>query len=308
MRRHGQLVERRQIEEIAARARRARLPRQPGLRRSARRHRRRLPRLADPAGHPRRRRLRGATPSSCARCSTASSRRRTGPARSARPRAAASEVRGADRAPHRLPSRRPRLRVGLSRAGRALRCRSLRDLRHLPRRHGAPVRAHAQGLRDPARRRSRSTATSSTPSRSARVRTASAPSWPIASSTRSSSRPSSSAISSPTGATSDRAGADELRSRGAAPRPAPGRRSARSQLPRRARRDDRRQRAASRVDRRRRSGPRRTALRRPRAGRAPELARIEREDTDDARAVAAGDPDAFFESVASDGDRRRICG
>jgi len=41
---------------------------------------------------------------------------------------------------------------------------------------------------------------------------------------------------------------------------------------------------------------------------APELARIEREDTVMLESVAAGDPDEFFESVASDGDRRRICG
>ena len=41
---------------------------------------------------------------------------------------------------------------------------------------------------------------------------------------------------------------------------------------------------------------------------APELARIEREDTVMLESVAGGDPDAFFESVASDGDRRRICG
>ena len=41
---------------------------------------------------------------------------------------------------------------------------------------------------------------------------------------------------------------------------------------------------------------------------SPELALIEREDTAMLESVAAGDPDAFFESVASDGDRRRICG
>ena len=41
---------------------------------------------------------------------------------------------------------------------------------------------------------------------------------------------------------------------------------------------------------------------------SPELARIEREDTAMLESVAAGDPDAFFESIASDGDRRRICG
>jgi len=41
---------------------------------------------------------------------------------------------------------------------------------------------------------------------------------------------------------------------------------------------------------------------------APELARIEREDVAMLESVAAGDPQAFFESVASDGDRRRICG
>jgi hypothetical protein len=41
---------------------------------------------------------------------------------------------------------------------------------------------------------------------------------------------------------------------------------------------------------------------------APELARIEREDTAMLESVAGGDPDGFFESVASDGDRRRICG
>jgi MEMO1 family protein len=41
---------------------------------------------------------------------------------------------------------------------------------------------------------------------------------------------------------------------------------------------------------------------------APELARIEREDTVMLESVAGGDPDAFFEAVASDGDRRRICG
>ena len=41
---------------------------------------------------------------------------------------------------------------------------------------------------------------------------------------------------------------------------------------------------------------------------APELARIEREDTAMLESVEAGDPHAFFESVAGDGDRRRICG
>jgi len=41
---------------------------------------------------------------------------------------------------------------------------------------------------------------------------------------------------------------------------------------------------------------------------APELARIEREDVAMLESVAAGNPQAFFESVASDGDRRRICG
>jgi MEMO1 family protein len=41
---------------------------------------------------------------------------------------------------------------------------------------------------------------------------------------------------------------------------------------------------------------------------ASDLARIEREDTAMLEWVAAGDPHAFFESVASDGDRRRICG
>jgi MEMO1 family protein len=41
---------------------------------------------------------------------------------------------------------------------------------------------------------------------------------------------------------------------------------------------------------------------------APELARIEREDGVMLETVAAVDPDAFFDSVARDGDRRRICG
>jgi len=41
---------------------------------------------------------------------------------------------------------------------------------------------------------------------------------------------------------------------------------------------------------------------------APELARIEREDTAMLESVEACDPSAFFESVASDRDRRRICG
>jgi MEMO1 family protein len=41
---------------------------------------------------------------------------------------------------------------------------------------------------------------------------------------------------------------------------------------------------------------------------APELARIEREDADMLETVAAADPNAFFDSVAQDGDRRRICG
>ena len=39
-----------------------------------------------------------------------------------------------------------------------------------------------------------------------------------------------------------------------------------------------------------------------------ELARIEREDRVMLAAVEAGDPHAFVESVAADGDRRRICG
>ena len=41
---------------------------------------------------------------------------------------------------------------------------------------------------------------------------------------------------------------------------------------------------------------------------APELARIEREDSDMLETVAAVDPSAFFDSIARDGDRRRICG
>jgi len=41
---------------------------------------------------------------------------------------------------------------------------------------------------------------------------------------------------------------------------------------------------------------------------APELARIEREDGDMLETVAAVDPNAFFDSVARDEDRRRICG
>jgi AmmeMemoRadiSam system protein B len=41
---------------------------------------------------------------------------------------------------------------------------------------------------------------------------------------------------------------------------------------------------------------------------APELARIEREDEEMLETVAAGDAAAFFESVARDDDRRRICG
>jgi len=40
----------------------------------------------------------------------------------------------------------------------------------------------------------------------------------------------------------------------------------------------------------------------------PELARIERDDTAMLASVEACDPRAFFESVAGDGDRRRICG
>jgi AmmeMemoRadiSam system protein B len=39
-----------------------------------------------------------------------------------------------------------------------------------------------------------------------------------------------------------------------------------------------------------------------------ELERIEREDREMLEAVAAGDPRAFFEAVARDDDRRRICG
>jgi AmmeMemoRadiSam system protein B len=41
---------------------------------------------------------------------------------------------------------------------------------------------------------------------------------------------------------------------------------------------------------------------------ATELARIERDDRAMLEPVAAGDPQAFFEAVAADGDRRRICG
>jgi predicted class III extradiol MEMO1 family dioxygenase len=41
---------------------------------------------------------------------------------------------------------------------------------------------------------------------------------------------------------------------------------------------------------------------------APDLARIEREDEEMLETVAAGDAAAFFESVARDDDRRRICG
>jgi hypothetical protein len=41
---------------------------------------------------------------------------------------------------------------------------------------------------------------------------------------------------------------------------------------------------------------------------ATELARIEREDLAMLEAVEAGNAERFFESVAHDGDRRRICG
>ena len=41
---------------------------------------------------------------------------------------------------------------------------------------------------------------------------------------------------------------------------------------------------------------------------APELARLEREDREMLEPVAAGDAQAFFDAVARDGDRRRICG
>ena len=41
---------------------------------------------------------------------------------------------------------------------------------------------------------------------------------------------------------------------------------------------------------------------------ASERERIEREDRAMLEPVAAGDAQAFFESVARDGDRRRICG
>ena len=41
---------------------------------------------------------------------------------------------------------------------------------------------------------------------------------------------------------------------------------------------------------------------------APELAQIEREDREMLEPVAAGDAPAFFDAVARDGDRRRICG
>ena len=39
-----------------------------------------------------------------------------------------------------------------------------------------------------------------------------------------------------------------------------------------------------------------------------ELERIEREDREMLSAVESGDPRAFFDAVARDGDRRRICG
>jgi len=39
-----------------------------------------------------------------------------------------------------------------------------------------------------------------------------------------------------------------------------------------------------------------------------ELEQIERDDGEMLETVAAGDPAAFFESVARDDDRRRICG
>ncbi len=42
--------------------------------------------------------------------------------------------------------------------------------------------------------------------------------------------------------------------------------------------------------------------------RAPELARVEREDRAMLETVVAVDPRGFYESVARDGDRRRICG
>ncbi len=46
----------------------------------------------------------------------------------------------------------------------------------------------------------------------------------------------------------------------------------------------------------------------PRPVSAADLERVEREDRDMLGAVEAGDPEAFFASVARDDDRRRICG
>ncbi len=151
MRRHGQLVERRQIEEIAealdgqdsstARASRTAAPSSTpafSLRRPVR-----PPTRAAPTRR---------TPTSSARCSTDSSRRPTGRGRSTPPASVGDRSARRDRAPHRLPPRRPGVRMGLSRAGRALPGQPLRDLRHLPRRDGAPLRPHPEGLREPARR------------------------------------------------------------------------------------------------------------------------------------------------------------
>ena len=59
--------------------------------------------------------------------------------------------RGSHRAAHRLPSGRADVRVGLSRADRALRRRPLRHPRHLPCGHGRSVRGHPQAVRHAAR-------------------------------------------------------------------------------------------------------------------------------------------------------------
>ncbi len=298
MRRHGELVPREQIEELVGELDEHGFLDSAALRASAGRAID-AAFLAAPAppGQPTRAAPIAGDPGRAARAPwTASSRSPAGPGRDRGAGVRAARVARAHRAPHRLPPRRPRLRVGVSRPGRARRRRPLRDLRHLPRGDGGSVRPHPQGLRHAARRRPRSIGTSSRRS-AARARQDCFGSE-LAHRGEHSIEFQAVFLRYLFGGRRDithRARARELRPRGPGARPGSGGRSARGALPRRARGDDGGLRAPGGVHRRRRPRPRGPALRRPAAGRAGRAAqRSSARTARCSRAVAAGDADGVL--------------
>ena len=312
MRQHGRAGRpRTQIEELAATLDEHGFLDSAALRRRRAAHRGRVPGRADAAG----RRTRAAptrpSPRSCARRWTGSSRRRTGPGPSTGTPSGRARARR-HRAAHRLPPRRRRLRVGVSRRGGALRRRPLRHLRHLSRGHGAiRSRSRARTYDTPVRRRRASTATSSRRSCArARQDCFGVRARPTAASTPSSSRRSSCAISSAGGATSrscrcSRASRTRRSRAAGGPRTIRACRDSSTRSPRRSRRSGRRVAFVAGADLAH-VGPR---FGDPEPISADELQRVEREDRAMLGAVEAGDARGLLRRASPrDGDRRRICG